>query len=285
MTFAAAPLRPFGLSDYYLTSVLTGLRSLRGPYLKQAAARIVNPLSYPRFMEYQLVMELLGDIEGKRVLDIGSPKLPVLLLARDSTCELFATDIRDYFIAPTGHFIRRMGRGARLGRDLHLEAQDARALTYADGSFDRVYSISVLEHIPGDGDAAAMREIARVLRPGGVVALTIPFDASGHRDEYVGGDVFERKATSDRTFFQRRYDERTVAERLVLPSGLALDELVAFGEPTVPFERYWNRVSMRWKVPILWAAPFLAQAFLRRLPESRLDAACGVAIRLSKPLD
>ena len=25
MTFAAAPLRPFGLSDYYLTSVLTSL--------------------------------------------------------------------------------------------------------------------------------------------------------------------------------------------------------------------------------------------------------------------
>jgi SAM-dependent methyltransferase len=49
---------------------------------------------------------------------------------------------------------------------------DALALPFADGEFDRVVAAEVLEHIPDD--AAAMAELARVLRPGGTVAVTVP---------------------------------------------------------------------------------------------------------------
>jgi SAM-dependent methyltransferase len=49
---------------------------------------------------------------------------------------------------------------------------DALAMPFPDGSFDRVIAAEVLEHIPDDTDAIA--EIARVLRPGGVVAVTVP---------------------------------------------------------------------------------------------------------------
>jgi SAM-dependent methyltransferase len=275
--------RQFGLLDYYLTSVLAGIRALPGPYPKQALARIVNPLSYPRYMEYRLVMELLGELDGGPILDIGSPKLPILLLAKHCPSEIFATDIRDYFIGPTAHLLRRTGSGARLDADVHLETQDARSLSYADSSFDRVFSVSVLEHIPDNGDAVAAREIARVLRPGGIAASTVPFRAEGYRDEYVAGDVFERRASGGRTFFQRRYDLDTLRTRLIEPSGLTVTAIIPFGEPIVPFERAWNRIPMKWKVPVLWAAPFIAQGFLRRLPMSRIDAACGIALRLSKP--
>jgi SAM-dependent methyltransferase len=51
-------------------------------------------------------------------------------------------------------------------------AGDATRMPLRDDSFDVVIAAEVLEHIPPD--QAAMNEIARVLRPGGVVAVTVP---------------------------------------------------------------------------------------------------------------
>jgi SAM-dependent methyltransferase len=49
---------------------------------------------------------------------------------------------------------------------------DALALPFADATFDRVIAAEVLEHIPAD--LAAMVELVRVLRPGGLAAVTVP---------------------------------------------------------------------------------------------------------------
>lgn len=49
---------------------------------------------------------------------------------------------------------------------------DALQLPFDDGTFDRVIASEVMEHIPDD--AAAARELTRVLRPGGTIAVTIP---------------------------------------------------------------------------------------------------------------
>jgi len=51
-------------------------------------------------------------------------------------------------------------------------AADATRLPFADGSFDRVIASEVLEHIRDDETALA--EFARVLRPGGLAALSVP---------------------------------------------------------------------------------------------------------------
>jgi SAM-dependent methyltransferase len=45
-------------------------------------------------------------------------------------------------------------------------------LPFADGSLDLVTALDVLEHV--DDDAHALREVGRVVRPGGVVMLTAP---------------------------------------------------------------------------------------------------------------
>jgi SAM-dependent methyltransferase len=49
---------------------------------------------------------------------------------------------------------------------------DAGAIPFRDGGFDRVIASEVLEHIAHD--EVAMAELARVLRPGGSLAVTVP---------------------------------------------------------------------------------------------------------------
>jgi SAM-dependent methyltransferase len=57
-----------------------------------------------------------------------------------------------------------------------MRAEDIRALSFADDSFDVIICIHVFEHI--EEDKRAMQEVCRVLRPGGVALLDVPIDAT-----------------------------------------------------------------------------------------------------------
>jgi SAM-dependent methyltransferase len=69
-------------------------------------------------------------------------------------------------------------------------------LPFDDASFDRVVAIHVLEHLPNL--PAALDEIHRILRPGGVVAVVIPCEGGL-------GYALGRRLTSQR-IFEKRYD-------------------------------------------------------------------------------
>lgn len=57
---------------------------------------------------------------------------------------------------------------------------DGRALSFRDATFDIVYSLSSIEHFGGfAGAAATMREMARVLKPGGILALATEYVLQG----------------------------------------------------------------------------------------------------------
>ena len=58
------------------------------------------------------------------------------------------------------------------GAEADIKQGDALALPFADGEFDRVVAAEVLEHIHADVDA--IKELVRVLRPGGVLAISVP---------------------------------------------------------------------------------------------------------------
>ena len=270
-------LRPFGTADLYRISIEAGLKSLGRVPWRKAAARFVNPISYTRALEYELVLDGLGALDGKRVLDIGSPKLLAFAIGRHCEVDLVSTDIDGRAIESWEHVWPQVA-STDAASTVRFEQADARALPYPDASFDAVYALSVVEHIPDAGDSVALAEIARVLRPGGSAVLTVPFDPHEYSEEWLAGAVFEREAGDAAQFYQRRYDEEALNERLATPA-LALEHVDYFGEPHVSFEPTWNRIPMMWKLPALWAQPLLARLFLRRLGAEPRPGALGVALR------
>jgi SAM-dependent methyltransferase len=55
---------------------------------------------------------------------------------------------------------------------VNVVASDAASLPFADGSFDLVLAFDVIEHV--EDDRAMLRELRRVLRPGGAIAIHVP---------------------------------------------------------------------------------------------------------------
>ena len=196
------------LADLYLYAMRVGMHLLARGRLKRALRYLVQPVPYWRGLEYRLVWDAARFTPGDRILDIGSPKLLALYLAEKVGAEVHATDIDAYFV--NEYTLLRRARGLS-EQNLAFDVQDGRALTYAAASFTKVYAVSVLEHIPDEGDSDCVREIGRVLRPGGTCLVTVPFWPVS-RDEYKEPDAFywagSSKTRADgRVFFQRRYSE------------------------------------------------------------------------------
>jgi len=116
----------------------------------------------------------LGVQEGDTVLDLGcgfgrhafeAARRGARVVALDAGAEE-VRGVRDTFAA--------MVAAGELSPDACAAAVqgDALALPFADATFDRVICSEVLEHIPDD--LAAMGELARVLRRGGTMAVTVP---------------------------------------------------------------------------------------------------------------
>jgi SAM-dependent methyltransferase len=61
---------------------------------------------------------------------------------------------------------------ADLGGDEALQHMDITDVPFKDGAFDLIVCVHVLEHV--EDDRRAMREMARVLKPGGVALLLVP---------------------------------------------------------------------------------------------------------------
>jgi SAM-dependent methyltransferase len=85
---------------------------------------------------------------------------------------------------------RDLREAAALRPDVYLDVVkgSATALPFADASFATVVSNCVIEHIP-DVDAA-LSEISRVLKPGGVFATTLP--SQWYREFLLGSTVLRR---------------------------------------------------------------------------------------------
>jgi SAM-dependent methyltransferase len=232
---------------------------------------LVLPVEYIRCVETRYILQHLDVRPGQRVLDIGSPKLLSLFLAVRLRAEVHATDLVDYFFERYEHYSRTALGSER--RRYVMRREDARHLTYPSGHFDRVFSISAIEHIPDEGDSVAIQEIARVLAPGGTACLTVPWSDRGYLEEFKqrgDPDAYWAPGAGERVFFQRAYDRETLEGRLLRPSGLSLVDLSFWGERTIPVEHaILNRRIPRAVRMLAYPAHIaLARLFLRRLTET-----------------
>lgn len=112
----------------------------------------------------EAIYEFLGIGPGQRVLDLGCGRGFYLNFTRHlyPAADVVGVELE----RPLLDVARRHVPGAA------VVCASAYDLPFRDAAFDRVLFTEVIEHVPDD--EAALAEIARVLRPGGVVALTTP---------------------------------------------------------------------------------------------------------------
>jgi len=105
--------------------------------------------------------------ERLRVLDVGTgtARIPIEICARQSGIEIIGVDRRPAILERARRDIHR----ARLGDFIRVAQADTCSLPYADKTFDAVVSNSLIHHLPRRLDA--LREMVRVLRPGGVLLV------------------------------------------------------------------------------------------------------------------
>jgi SAM-dependent methyltransferase len=238
-----------------------GLATMRrGPAL--GLKRIVLPVSYWRTAEFAYVWRHLMLPAGARVLDLGSPKDLALILARERGLAVTATDILPEAVHLCDQYATAQGIAGQGAGQVHAVVQDGRALSYPDDTFDAAYSVSVVEHIPDRGDAAAMAELVRVVKPGGVIVVTTPYDTT-YRETFVDGPVYERREAT-RNFFERHYDDAALADRLLSAPGAELIDREIWGERWMRTERLLSRLGPL-RIPLSPFEAFLAAASLRHL--------------------
>lgn len=194
--------------------------------------RIVVPLDPSRYLELPWALRELDARPGERVLDLASPKLLGVYLTR-----------RGVRVTSVDAFPDEVERWRRLAPEASFELADGRSLPYGDASFDHAYSISVLEHV--DGDAEALAELARVVRPRGRILLTLPY-ARNAWDEWRDRPLYGEGERP--VLFQRWYDDERVERLLASVPALTLAD-----RSVVRLVPNWNALYTRlfpWLVPL-----------------------------------
>jgi SAM-dependent methyltransferase len=234
-----------GLSRQFVK--LCDRRDFDDPRLR-AAIRDIVPGRPPdeeierKLWEYGMLALFLDDVgdlrEDAEVLAVGAGHEHVLYWLANRVRRVVATDIYG-----EGDFAGREAKGTMVDdparfapyayREDRLEARwmDGRTLDFPDASFDVVFTLSSIEHFGAPADvAAASREIARVLRPGGHAAVVTECFTHYHPLDSKLVQTGIRLATLGRRCSvatpRRRMVEvftpRELRHQIVEPSGLQL---------------------------------------------------------------
>ncbi|MEB2343645.1 MAG: class I SAM-dependent methyltransferase [Deltaproteobacteria bacterium] len=152
---------------------------------------------------------------GDRLLDVGCGEGRHCFGALERGAQVFGLDL-DRDALRKGHGPLRARARERGGVGAMLRG-DAFRLPFRDATFDRAICSEVMEHVHDFPGAA--RELARVVRPGGSVAVTVPTATSEALYLRLGDDYFESPGGHIRIFRPRDLAEALRGAGLA-PSGI-----------------------------------------------------------------
>ncbi|WP_395726688.1 class I SAM-dependent methyltransferase [Nakamurella sp.] len=190
---------------------------------------------------------LLGEVTGRRIVEIGCGSAPCARYLRVRGAEVVALDLS------AGMLAHARAAAARTAIEVPLVQADACELPFATGSFDVAFS--AFGAIPFVADSAQlMREVARVLRPGGrwVFAVNHPMrwafpDDPGPAGLTVIQSYFDRSPyvevdAADVPAYVEHH--RTMGDRIreLVAAGFVVQDVI---EPEWPegFEQEWGQWS------------------------------------------
>ena len=147
---------------------------------------------------------------------------------------------------------------------LLVQRADGCALPFAANSFDVVYSLSSIEHFGGHGRAAqAMREMYRVLRPGGVacVATELILEGGPHYEYFLREELDEYITFSSGLVPVEKLHEKP------LPRDLIDDPVWLDGDTSKLPHIVLGLGELRWtSVMLFFRKPTLQELAVRGLP-------------------
>jgi ubiquinone/menaquinone biosynthesis C-methylase UbiE len=124
-------------------------------------------ICYEQVLRAQTVLGLLAVKPSERVLDIGCGNARDIARIAECGGQVIGVDISPGMVVAARQALDRMGMSG-----ITLQVGDATCLDFPDACFDKILCSEVIEHIP---DAAqALREMRRVLSPGGSLVLSTP---------------------------------------------------------------------------------------------------------------
>ncbi|MBN1963614.1 MAG: class I SAM-dependent methyltransferase [Anaerolineae bacterium] len=129
-------------------------------------------------------LEALTYTRAQEILALYTPYLPQDGIVLEAGCGLAATVIwlreHGFDVIGLDYAVQALHKARAYDPTLALQAGDIHHLPYADASLGAYLSFGVLEHF-AHGMGPALQEAARVLRPGGVLVLTIPYPSVVYR--------------------------------------------------------------------------------------------------------